>query len=200
MQRHLASGQPAVLSCSALKPAYRQLLRTGQRPSGSSWSQSSPADCGCSSGSLEPSSSRHAGEGGAALSSGGVGFVSRETPLVAPLVPWLAPPCASLQPRSGSSTLPIPQRDVCKSTPSPPASIRQVLLDPPRTALEQRLLQRAAAGGHFTPGTTLLDSQLAALEYEEAELLLHVRGDPFPPTEQIVAAVLQRCRARRPLS
>jgi len=66
-------------------------------------------------------------------------------------------------------------------------------LDPPRHELERRLLQRSAAGGHFTPGTALLDSQLAALDYEEAELLLHVQGDPFPPAEQIVAAVLQRC-------
>lgn len=69
----------------------------------------------------------------------------------------------------------------------------QVLLNPPRHELEQRLLRRAAAGGHFTPGAALLDSQLAVLEYEEDELLLHVRGDPFPSAEQIVAAVFQRC-------
>lgn len=31
IQRHLAARQPAVLSCSALKPAYRALLRTGRR-------------------------------------------------------------------------------------------------------------------------------------------------------------------------
>lgn len=31
IQRHLAAGQPAVLACSALKPAHRQLLRTGRR-------------------------------------------------------------------------------------------------------------------------------------------------------------------------
>lgn len=196
VQRHLASGQPAVLSCSALKPAYRQLLRTGQQPTGSSWSQSSPGDCDRSSGSMGPSSSRHAAEGGAGLSSGDVGFVSRKTPLVATLVGWLAVPCASLQPRSGLCALQIPQSDAYKSTPAPFAAIWQVLLDPPRTELEQRLLRRSAAGGHFTPGTALLDSQLAALEYEEAELLLHVRGNPFPPAEQVVAAVLQRCRAK----
>ena len=38
----------------------------------------------------------------------------------------------------------------------------------------QRLQQRAAQGGHFMP-PQLLASQLAALDYEEEELLLHVR-------------------------
>lgn len=78
----------------------------------------------------------------------------------------------------------------------------QVLLAPPRPLLEARLLERAASGGHFTPGTALLDSQLAALQYEEAELLLHVRGvgggagpdeaPSFPPPDDVVAAVLRR--------
>lgn len=78
-----------------------------------------------------------------------------------------------------------------------------MLLDPPRPLLEARLLERASEGTHFTPGTALLDSQLAALQYEEAELLLHVRGPgdgaasphcapPFPSPEHIAAAVLQR--------
>lgn len=85
----------------------------------------------------------------------------------------------------------------CFNLSSPPVShptrCSQVLLDPPRAELERRLLQRAAEGGHFTPGAALLDSQLAALQYEEAELLLHVRGEPFPAAEDIVAAVLARC-------
>lgn len=77
VQRHLASGQPAVLSCSALRPAYRQLLRTGRRPSSSSCSHSHGGWVSGSSGSsTELSGSRAAGEDGTAPSSGGVGFVS----------------------------------------------------------------------------------------------------------------------------
>lgn len=128
VQQHLAAGQPAVLSCSALQPAYRHLLRTGSR-------QGAPGETD------GDSSSAQAGTAAAG-----------------------AP---------GSS------------------SVAFVLLEPPRAELEQRLLRRTAAGGHFTPGAALLDSQLAALRYDESELLLRVAGHPFPAPEQIVEAILQ---------
>lgn len=81
-----------------------------------------------------------------------------------------------------------------------------MLLSPPRALLEQRLQRRAAEGGHFTPGTALLDSQLAALEYHESELLLRVlgwmkSGHPgrfgqlgFPEPHEIVDAVMRQLR------
>lgn len=79
----------------------------------------------------------------------------------------------------------------------------QVLLEPAPALLKQRLEQRAAEGAHFTPGTALLDSQLAALQYEEAELLLHVRGfvtrpghTDFPPPHAVADAVLRRLQRR----
>lgn len=57
--------------------------------------------------------------------------------------------------------------------------------------------QRAAAGGHFTPGTALLDSQLATLEYQEDELWMHVQGRwpsraAYPPPGRIVEAAAEQ--------
>jgi gluconate kinase len=71
-----------------------------------------------------------------------------------------------------------------------------VLLDPPRQLLEQRLQQRATAGAHFMPAA-LLDSQLAGLQYESAELYMHVCGTPFPQPQQIVEAVMQRLQGQQ---
>jgi hypothetical protein len=53
-------------------------------------------------------------------------------------------------------------------------SALKVLLDPGRQTLDNRLQQRWQQGSHFMP-PTLLQSQLDALEYEESELLLHVK-------------------------
>ena len=39
---------------------------------------------------------------------------------------------------------------------------------------------------------SLLEAQLAALQYDPQELYCHVRGDPFPAPSEIVASVLQR--------
>ena len=57
--------------------------------------------------------------------------------------------------------------------------------------------RRAAAGGHFTPGTALLDSQLAALEYRQDELWMHVRGRwpsraVYPPPGRIAEAAAEQ--------
>lgn len=63
LRQHVAEHRPAVLSCSALKPAYRSLLRTGRRGSSNSTDDSS------SKGTL-----RDVG------SDGGIGFVLLEPP------------------------------------------------------------------------------------------------------------------------
>lgn len=180
IQSHVRSGRRAVLSCSALKPGYRRLLRTGARGGGSSGSGSDSGGGGQAAagaaGEAEAgkAAAEEAGPGdGGDGDSSSVTFVSvcalRYTGL--PRSRCHAAPAATLH------TLPLPM---------------QVLLDPPRHLLERRLVQRAAAGGHFTPGAALLDSQLAALLYHERELLLHVRGDPFPPPEAIAEQVVQR--------
>ena len=68
----------------------------------------------------------------------------------------------------------------------------QVLLDPPREVLEQRLRQRV---GHFA-SPALLDLQLHTLEWRDEELLLRVGGggggggEPFPSPEATVDAVM----------
>ncbi|KAL4421263.1 hypothetical protein ABPG75_010554 [Micractinium tetrahymenae] len=50
VQRQLASGQPVVLSCSALKPEYRSVLRCGRRDGGCG----SDGGCGVAFVLLEP--------------------------------------------------------------------------------------------------------------------------------------------------
>jgi gluconate kinase len=169
VQRHVAACQPLVLSCSALKPAYRHLLRTGRRSS-----------CG------------GVGSRCSSAEDDAVAFVStswRHRPSTQR--PGCFPPlcCATcLLPR------PVPLASPCDQhyhQNSP-----QVLLDPPRELLEERLQQRATAGAHFMPAA-LLDSQLAALQYEVEELYMHVCGTPFPQTQQIVEAVLQRLQGQQ---
>lgn len=69
----------------------------------------------------------------------------------------------------------------------------QVLLDPPVQLLESRLQRRAADGRHFMP-PQLLASQLATLEYDEAELLLHVTSDMPVVTHGLDGAVERSVR------
>lgn len=139
MQRHLDSGQPGVLACSALKPAYRHLLRTGRRDEASSEDDS--------------------------------------------LAEHLFGPSDGNSSRSWRVSF--------------------TLLQPSRATLERRLQQRAAAGGHFTPCTALLDSQLADLEWGGAEFtmvrLVGSEGSPsFPWSAEYIVDTIQQQAARAP--
>lgn len=168
VQRHLAAGQPAVLACSALKPAYRRLLATGRRDGSSSIAYGRVAYVSSCGGLFRWC--------GTLCCSACFRICFAAFLLLAWLVLSLA----------GQSTV--------TAQPHPPS---QVFLDPPSHMVQQRLERRAAEGGHFTPGAALLDSQLKALQYSEDELWMHVLGPPpyyeaFPPPSQIVDAVLMR--------
>ncbi len=70
-----------------------------------------------------------------------------------------------------------------------------MLLDPSRVELEQRLQRRQESHSHFMP-PSLLQSQLAILEYEENELAWHAVPNPatglLPPPERIAADAMAR--------
>ena len=195
VQRHLAAGQPAVLSCSALKPAYRALLRTGRRSEDDGGGSS-----GCSSG----------GGGSRWAEDSRVAFVSAAAAAAAAAACQMGRPavgswCRQRLPGSRRGRLrdlwpclPANQSNGtqrcsrCLCTQHLPPLVPQVLLDPPREVLERRLVERATAGAHFMPAS-LLDSQLAALQWEEGELFLRVApgggGEAWPQARQVVDAI-----------
>lgn len=74
------------------------------------------------------------------------------------------------------------------------ADVAFVLLDPPRPLLQQWLEERYAEGSHFMP-PCLLDSQLAALQYSDSELWMHVTADDqgnYPGAKAIVEQILRK--------
>mmetsp|Transcript_37316 Transcript_37316/g.94103 ORF Transcript_37316/g.94103 Transcript_37316/m.94103 type:complete len:219 (-) Transcript_37316:183-839(-) len=77
--------------------------------------------------------------------------------------------------------------------------VQFVLLDPPKHVLEQRLLSRAAAGGHFMP-PTLLDSQLATLERGEQSAstiqAVNEEGDVPPGSSMGLGSPSQQAAAK----
>jgi gluconate kinase len=144
----------AVLSCSALKPAYRRLLSPGH-PDPRVAFVSSQAGLARRLRAAMPGRLHDASLGG-----GGGRHAD----------PHHAAACCSAQP---PKQLPANQ----PALRLPPPSRPQVLLDPSPAELQRRLELRAAQGGHFMP-PQLLASQLAALQYAEQELFMHVVAPP----------------------
>lgn len=153
VQQHLQSLRPAVISCSALKPNYREILLHG------------PA----------------ALKGGAASQIDSSRLMARQSDLGDSNAPERLD---NLDSKLGLCD------DDCDDNGG--VRVAFVLLDPPLHVLQQRLYARADEGAHFMP-PSLLETQLAILEYEGDELFEHVTVGPdgtFPSVQQIVDGLL----------
>lgn len=192
-----ASRRPAVLSCSALKPLYRQLLR-GDAPLAVA-----PVTCleglplwGPSQGPSTQGEFQGHWEGpsrGWGLTPGQPCWEScegsqrvpggtHESLLQAPAMEQCGPGSGGRSAQEGE------ERE--EAVPG----VAFVLLEPSRQQLQGWVEARSAKGGHFMP-PSLLDSQLATLQYSEGEeLYCRITGEPFPSPLDIVeklAAALQ---------
>ncbi|GIL76649.1 hypothetical protein Vretifemale_6217, partial [Volvox reticuliferus] len=151
IQEHLALGKRLVVSCSALKPVYRYVLRHGYVPPASLWGlkDTLPAPAAASNTSPPKGTYKERANGNDML---------------------VVPPGHAPGPAPGSAAGSVDHDIAARAT-----SIAFVLLDPSPDVLRSRLQERERAGGHFMKAS-LLDSQLAALSYTEEELFAHIRG------------------------
>ncbi|GAB4813045.1 hypothetical protein N2152v2_000091 [Parachlorella kessleri] len=237
IEQHCSSRQPAVLSCSALTPAYRLQLR-GTQTLVTAAGLVIPDDL-CLDGQAAVPSNGPGSQGGGGSSAAGAERYGQEDDCVAARHRDLCGgiggelvACGSEQAvqrrqqqqqqhhgeslqaavdgggrtqegrpgNRGAAAMPVGQP--CSSLSSADEGrgrgwtegVGFILLEPSREHLQRWVAQRAAAGAHFMP-PSLLDSQLAALQYTPDELYCHVMGDPFPAPADIVLTILQQLGA-----
>lgn len=210
VRQHVEAGQRAVLSCSALKPGYRDILRRGLCHSSphairsrSSVHVSSNAlfamrgegvMCGspgspCVSKGVGGDEAGFAGAGSIA-SDGGVTHAFAGGSAVGNGVD-----CGTAGSSGGGDSVTDSSAadDHSNGTSNAADSVAFALLQPPRGVLQQRLEARAALGLHFMP-PALLQSQLDTLCVDDSELLLRVTAsgeNAFPEVDEIVSRIVQ---------
>lgn len=143
----LTSGRRLVVSCSALKPAYRRVLMYGNVHWQPTLRYSAPHQT-----PPVPSKSESPSPGCSNLRLHN-----------------------SLKEDDNNATHPATVSRHCDEVTPPASRVAFVLLDPPKAELYRRLQERERSGVHFMPAR-LLDSQLDALSYSEEELFAHFRG------------------------